>query len=112
MKMINAIIRPEKADALWQALHTLGVRGMTVTESKGYGLGLSEQQRYRTVKCRTDFLSELKIEIAIVDEMLESVIATIKEVCATGEVGDGKIFVMNLEQVIRIRTGEKNAEAL
>ena len=112
MKKIEAIIKPFKLDEVKEALQELGVQGMTVIEAKGYGRQKGHTELYRGAEYVVDFLPKVKIEIAIIDEMVDSVIESITRVASTGKIGDGKIFVTNLEQVIRIRTGETGADAV
>lgn len=112
MKEISAIIKPFKLDEVREALAEVGVMGLTVTEVKGFGRQKGHTELYRGAEYVVDFLPKVKIEIAISDEMVESVIESITRVASTGKIGDGKIFVTNLEQVIRIRTGETGADAV
>ena len=112
MKKIEAIIKPFKLDEVREALSELGISGLTVTEVKGFGRQKGHTELYRGAEYVVDFLPKVKIEIAISDEMVDSVIESITRVASTGKIGDGKIFVTNLEQVIRIRTGETGADAV
>ena len=112
MKLISAIIKPFKLDDVREAVAALGVDGMTVSEVKGFGRQKGHTELYRGAEYVVDFLPKVKIEIAISDEMVDSVIESITRVASTGKIGDGKIFVTNLEQVIRIRTGETGADAV
>ena len=112
MKMITAIVKPFKLDDVREALSDIGVQGITVTEVKGFGRQKGHTELYRGAEYVVDFLPKVKIDIAIRDEMVEQVIEAITRVASTGKIGDGKIFVSNLEQVIRIRTGETGADAL
>ena len=112
MKFISAVIKPFKLDEVREALTELGISGMTVTEVKGFGRQKGHTELYRGAEYVVDFLPKVKIEIAIIDEMVDSVIESITRVASTGKIGDGKIFVTNLEQVIRIRTGETGADAV
>ena len=112
MKEITAIIKPFKLDEVREALADVGVNGLTVTEVKGFGRQKGHTELYRGAEYVVDFLPKVKIEIAIIDEMVDSVIESITRVASTGKIGDGKIFVTNLEQVIRIRTGETGADAV
>ncbi|MDG1096711.1 MAG: P-II family nitrogen regulator [Methylophilaceae bacterium] len=112
MKFISAIIKPFKLDEVREALSAIGVQGITVTEVKGFGRQKGHTELYRGAEYVVDFLPKVKIEIAIADEILDQVVDAIEKAAATGKIGDGKIFVFNLEQVYRIRTGETGAEAL
>lgn len=112
MKLITAIIKPFKLDDVREALSDLGVAGMTVTEVKGYGRQKGHTELYRGAEYVVDFLPKAKIEVAVADDMVERAIEVIASAARTGKVGDGKIFVTPLEQVIRIRTGETGIEAL
>ena len=112
MKFVSAIIKPFKLDEVREALSSIGVQGITVTEVKGFGRQKGHTELYRGAEYVVDFLPKVKIEIAIDDKMLGQVIEAIEKAAATGKIGDGKIFVFNLEQVTRIRTGETGVEAL
>ena len=112
MKLLTAIIKPFKLDDVREALSEVGVKGLTVTEVKGFGRQKGHTELYRGAEYVVDFLPKTKIEVAIDDDMLDSVIEAINKAANTGKIGDGKIFVYNLEQAIRIRTGETGAEAL
>ena len=112
MKMIMAIIKPFKLDEVRQALSEIGVNGMTVTEVKGFGRQKGHSELYRGAEYVVDFLPKIKLEIALTDDLLERAIEAITATARTGKVGDGKIFVMSLEQVLRVRTGEVDADAL
>ena len=112
MKFISAIIKPFKLDEVREALSAIGVQGITVTEVKGFGRQKGHTELYRGAEYVVDFLPKVKIEIAISDEILDQVVDAIEKTAATGKIGDGKVFVFNLEQVYRIRTGETGAEAL
>jgi nitrogen regulatory protein P-II 2 len=112
MKLLTAIIKPFKLDDVRDALSEIGVQGLTVTEVKGFGRQKGHTELYRGAEYVVDFLPKTKIEVAIDDGMLESAIDAINKSANTGKIGDGKIFVYNLEQAIRIRTGETGAEAL
>ena len=112
MKLVTAIIKPFKLDDVREALSSIGVQGVTVTEVKGFGRQKGHTELYRGAEYVVDFLPKVKIEVAIDDSMLERVIDTITKAANTGKIGDGKIFVMNLEQVVRIRTGETGSAAL
>ena len=112
MKMITAIIKPFKLDEVREALSEINVQGITVTEVKGFGRQKGHTELYRGAEYIVDFLPKTKIEIAVDDAIVEQVIETIEQAARTGKIGDGKIFVSNLEQVVRIRTGETGNEAL
>ncbi|HPX89130.1 MAG TPA: P-II family nitrogen regulator [Methylophilaceae bacterium] len=112
MKFISAIIKPFKLDEVREALSAIGVQGITVTEVKGFGRQKGHTELYRGAEYVVDFLPKVKVEIAIDDKILDQVIEAIEKSAATGKIGDGKIFVFNLEQVTRIRTGETGSEAL
>lgn len=112
MKLVAAIIKPFKLDEVREALSSIGVQGVTVTEVKGFGRQKGHTELYRGAEYVVDFLPKLKVEVAIADRLLEQVIETIEKAANTGKIGDGKIFVSNIEQVIRIRTGESGEEAL
>lgn len=112
MKFVSAIIKPFKLDEVREALSAIGVQGITVTEVKGFGRQKGHTELYRGAEYVVDFLPKVKLEIAIKDDMLDLVVDAIEKAAATGKIGDGKIFVFNLEQVYRIRTGETGVEAL
>lgn len=112
MKLITAVIKPFKLDDVRDALHEIGIHGMTVTEVKGYGRQKGHTEMYRGAEYVVDFLPKLKLEIAVSAETLESAIEAIIRTAQTGKIGDGKIFVTNIEETIRIRTGETGKEAL
>ena len=112
MKMITAIIKPIKLDEVREALSAINVQGITVTEVKGFGRQKGHTELYRGAEYVVDFLPKVKIDVAIDDKDLDRVIEAITKAANTGKIGDGKIFVYNLEQVIRIRTGETGHEAL
>ncbi|MBK8016506.1 MAG: P-II family nitrogen regulator [Betaproteobacteria bacterium] len=112
MKLVTAIIKPFKLDEVREALSAIGVQGITVTEVKGFGRQKGHTELYRGAEYVVDFLPKVKIEAAIKTEMLDQVIEAIEKSANTGKIGDGKIFVFELEQVVRIRTGETGAEAL
>lgn len=112
MKLVTAIIKPFKLDDVREALAEVGVQGVTVTEVKGFGRQKGHTELYRGAEYVVDFLPKIKIEIAISDKLLDTVFETIRDAANTGKIGDGKIFVTPLEQVIRIRTGEAGDEAL
>jgi len=112
MKLVVAIIKPFKLDDVREALHDIDVHGMTVTESKGFGRQKGHTEIYRGAEYAIEFLPKLRLEVAVSDEQLDSVIETIGSAARTGKIGDGKIFVMPLEQTIRIRTEETGDIAL
>lgn len=112
MKLIVAIIKPFKADDVREALSELGVSGMTLTEVKGFGRQKGHTELYRGAEYVVDFLPKTKIEIAVSDEMADRAVEAICAAAATGKIGDGKIFVTSLEQVVRIRTGETGESAI
>ena len=112
MKMVMAIIKPFKLDDVREALSEVGVTGVTVTEVKGFGRQKGHTELYRGAEYVVDFLPKIKIETVITDDRLEAVLETLQQSAATGKLGDGKIFVSSVEQVIRIRTGELDADAL
>ncbi|MEM7258567.1 MAG: P-II family nitrogen regulator [Pseudomonadota bacterium] len=112
MKLITAIIKPFKLDEVREALSAIGTSGVTVTEVKGFGRQKGHTELYRGSEYVIDFLPKVKIEIAVDDSLLESAIEAITGAASTGKIGDGKIFVSQLEEVIRIRTGETGANAL
>jgi nitrogen regulatory protein P-II 2 len=112
MKFVSAIIKPFKLDEVREALSSIGVQGITVTEVKGFGRQKGHTELYRGAEYVVDFLPQVKLEVAIKDELLDQVVDAIEKSAATGKIGDGKIFVFNLEQVYRIRTGETGIEAL
>jgi nitrogen regulatory protein P-II 2 len=112
MKLVTAIIKPFKLDEVREALSAIGVQGITVTEVKGFGRQKGHTELYRGAEYVVDFLPKVKVEAAIKDEMLDQAIEAIEKSANTGKIGDGKIFVFDLKQVIRIRTGETGAEAL
>ncbi len=112
MKMLTAIIKPFKLDDVREALSAAGVHGITVTEVKGFGRQKGHTELYRGAEYTVDFLPKIKLEIAVKAEMLGTVIDAIRSAANTGKIGDGKIFVHNLDEVIRIRTGESGSEAI
>ena len=112
MKMVTAIIKPFKLDDVRQALSDIGVQGVTVTEVKGFGRQKGHTELYRGAEYVVDFLPKVKMEIAIDESRLDQVLEAIQSSANTGKIGDGKIFVSPIEQVIRIRTGESGPEAL
>ena len=112
MKKIEAIIKPFKLDEVKEALQEVGLQGITVTEAKGFGRQKGHTELYRGAEYVVDFLPKVKIEAAIQTDLLDRVIEAIEKAANTGKIGDGKIFVFELEQVVRIRTGETGADAL
>ena len=112
MKLITAVVKPFKLDDVRQALADLGVQGITVSEVKGFGRQKGHTELYRGAEYIVDFLPKIKLEIAVDDDQVDSVIESISKSAHTGKIGDGKIFVTSLEQVIRIRTGETGSEAI
>ncbi|NNM83489.1 MAG: P-II family nitrogen regulator [Burkholderiales bacterium] len=112
MKIVTAIIKPFKLDEVREALSAIGVQGITVTEVKGFGRQKGHTELYRGAEYVVDFLPKVKIEAAIKAELVDQVIEAIEKAARTGKIGDGKIFVSNLDQVIRIRTGETGPDAL
>ncbi len=112
MKKIEAIVRPFKLDELKIALVNAGIVGMTVSEVRGFGRQKGQTERYRGSEYTVEFLQKLKVEIVVNDDQADTVIDKIISAARTGEIGDGKIFVSPVEQVVRIRTGEKNLEAI
>lgn len=112
MKMVTAIIKPFKLDDVRESLSEIGVQGITVTEVKGFGRQKGHTELYRGAEYVVDFLPKVKIEAAISDDLVERAIEAITKAANTGKIGDGKIFVYDLEQIIRIRTGETGADAI
>ena len=112
MKMVAAVIKPFKLDDVREALSDIGVQGITMTEVKGFGRQKGHTELYRGAEYVVDFLPKVKIELAIPDELLDRVTEAIMNAAKTGKIGDGKIFIYELQQAIRIRTGETGAEAL
>ena len=112
MKKIEAIIKPFKLDEVKDELNSIGVLGLTVSEVKGYGRQKGHTELYRGAEYAVDFLPKIKIELVIDDSLVEDAVNAIKNKAHTGRIGDGKIFVTNIEEVIRIRTGEKGKEAI
>jgi nitrogen regulatory protein P-II 1 len=112
MRKIEAIIKPFKLDEVKEALHGIGIQGMTVTEVKGFGRQKGHTELYRGAEYVVDFLPKIKVEIAVSDDLVDKVVDAIVQAANTGRIGDGKIFVLPMEEVIRIRTGERGPEAL
>ncbi|ABC33044.1 MULTISPECIES: P-II family nitrogen regulator [Hahella] len=112
MKLVTAIIKPFKLDDVREALSEIGVQGVTVTEVKGFGRQKGHTELYRGAEYVVDFLPKVKIEVAIGDDLLDQVVEAITKAANTGKIGDGKIFVVDLQQAIRIRTGETGTDAI
>lgn len=112
MKKIEAIIKPFKLDEVKEALHDIGLQGITVVEAKGFGRQKGHTELYRGAEYVVDFLPKVKIELVLEDSLVERAIEAIMQVAATGRIGDGKIFVSTIDEVIRIRTGETGADAI
>jgi nitrogen regulatory protein P-II 2 len=112
MKLITAIIKPFKLDDVREAISEIGVDGLTVTEVKGFGRQKGHTELYRGAEYQVDFLPKVKLEIAVNDDQVDRLVEVITENARTGKIGDGKVFVYNLEQAVRIRTGEADSEAL
>ena len=112
MKFVTAIIKPYKLDSVRDVLTSIGVTGVTVTEVKGFGRQKGHTEVYRGAEYVVEFLPKIKIEIAITDDLLNNFVEGIKKAAGTGKIGDGKIFVFDLEQIMRIRTGETGSDAI
>jgi len=112
MKKIEAIIKPFKLDDVKEALNEIGIKGMTISEVKGYGRQKGHKEIYRGAEYVVDFIPKIKLEIIVEAEMVEQVVECIRQAANTGKIGDGKIFVLPVEEVIRVRTGEKGVEAI
>ena len=112
MKKIEAIIKPFKLDDVKEALAEVGIQGITVSEVRGFGRQKGHTELYRGAEYVVDFLPKLKIEVVLVDDLVDRAIKAIEQAARTGRIGDGKIFITNIERVIRIRTGEQDANAL
>ncbi|MEZ5734827.1 MAG: P-II family nitrogen regulator [Novosphingobium sp.] len=112
MKKIEAIIKPFKLDEVKEALHEVGVSGITVTEAKGFGRQKGHTELYRGAEYVVDFLPKVKLEVVVGDELSERVVEAITSAAQTGRIGDGKIFVIPIESAVRIRTGERNEDAV
>ena len=112
MKKIEAIVKPFKLDEVREALSEVGVTGLTVTEVKGFGRQKGHTELYRGAEYVVDFLPKIKLEVAVTDDQVDAVVEAIMQAAGTGKIGDGKIFVWDLDKVVRIRTGELDADAL
>ena len=112
MKLVTAVIKPFKMDDVHEALMELGIKGITVTEVKGFGRQKGHTELYRGAEYVVDFLPKLKLELAVADELVERVIEVISKAAHTGKIGDGKLFVTDIEQAVRLRTGETGIDAL
>ena len=112
MKKIEAIIKPFKLDEVKEALHEVGVSGITVTEAKGFGRQKGHTELYRGAEYVIDFLPKVKVEVVVEDSLVDNVAEAIENAARTGRIGDGKIFVIDVEQAIRIRTGDRGADAI
>ena len=112
MKKLEAIIKPFKLDEVKEALHEVGIQGITITEAKGFGRQKGHTELYRGAEYVVDFLPKVKIEVIIEDNLVEKSVEAIKNAAATGRIGDGKIFISPIEDVIRIRTGERGSDAI
>jgi nitrogen regulatory protein P-II 1 len=112
MKKVEAIIKPFKLDEVKEALHEVGIKGITVTEAKGFGRQKGHTELYRGAEYVVDFLPKVKIEVVMEESMVERAVEAIQQAAHTGRIGDGKIFVTTIEEAIRIRTGERGADAI
>jgi nitrogen regulatory protein P-II 2 len=112
MKLVSAIIKPFKLDDVREAISEIGIDGLTVTEVKGFGRQKGHTELYRGAEYQVDFLPKVKLDIAVQDDQVERLVEAITNAAKTGKIGDGKVFVYNLEQAVRIRTGETNDEAI
>ncbi len=112
MKFVIAVVKPHKLDEVRDAVAALGVHGLTATEVKGYGRQKGQTEVYRGAEYTVHFTPKIKLEIAVADELADRVVEAIRDTARTGKIGDGKIFVLDLEQAVRIRTGETDADAL
>ena len=112
MKMIEAIIKPFKLDEVREALTAIGVQGLTVTEARGFGRQKGQKEIYRGAEYEISFLPKIRLEVVVTDALSEQVVETIRSAAATGQIGDGKIFMFDVEKAVRIRTGEEDNDAL
>ncbi|MEI6205339.1 MAG: P-II family nitrogen regulator [Desulfuromonadales bacterium] len=112
MKLIEAIIKPFKLDEVKDALNEIGIEGITVSEVKGFGRQKGHTELYRGAEYVVDFIPKIKMEIAVSDDLVNKVVETIQNTAKTGRIGDGKIFIISLEEAVRIRTGEKGSDAI
>ncbi len=112
MKKIEAIIKPFKLDDVKEALNNIGIQGMTISDVKGYGRQKGHKEIYRGAEYVVDFIPKIKVEIVIEDDRVEDVIKTIQDAANTGKIGDGKIFVLSIEEAVRVRTGERGKDAI
>lgn len=112
MKLVTAVVKPFKVDDVKEALKTAGVQGMTVSEARGFGRQGGHTETYRGSEYQIDFVPKVKLELVVDDAMVDRVVETISAAASTGKIGDGKIWVTNVEQIIRIRTGEHGADAI
>ena len=112
MKKVEAIIKPFKLDEVKEALHEVGIKGITVTEAKGFGRQKGHTELYRAAEYVVDFLPKVKVEVVLEDSLIERVVEAIQQAAHTGRIGDGKIFVSSIDEVVRIRTGERGSEAV
>lgn len=112
MKLIRSIIQPHKLEEVKEALHSIGIAGMTVSEVKGFGRQKGHKEVYRGSEYQVSFVPKIELEIAVTDDLVDQVVKVITEKSRTGKIGDGKIFIQSLDEVIRIRTGEKGKNAL
>ena len=112
MKKVEAIIKPFKLDEVKEALHEVGIKGITVTEAKGFGRQKGHTELYRGAEYVVDFLPKVKLEIVLSDEMVDNAVEAIQQAARTGRIGDGKIFVTDIHDVVRIRTGERGEDAV
>jgi nitrogen regulatory protein P-II 1 len=112
MKKVEAIIKPFKLDEVKEALHAIGIQGITVSEVKGFGRQKGHTELYRGTEYVVDFLPKIKMEIVVKDELVTKVVETVVEAAKTGRIGDGKVFVLSVDEVVRIRTGEKGDDAV
>ncbi|MDR3579581.1 MAG: P-II family nitrogen regulator [Oryzomonas sp.] len=112
MKLVEAIIKPFKMDEVREALNSIGIQGITISEVKGYGRQKGHTELYRGAEYVVDFIPKVKLEIAVADELVTEVVETIEKSAKTGRIGDGKIFILPLDGAVRIRTGERDADSL